>query len=81
MLNPTFEAWLADRAVELGTTLAECNLPTDAKAFKSYSRMEGLRRQGPLRQLLNAIAVARHPAYAEPARFIAAIMHLEGSLP
>ena len=80
-LNPAFETWLADRATELGTTLLACGLPTDAKAFKTYSRTEGLQRHGQLRQLLNAIATARYPAYAEPARFIAAIMHLKGPLP
>lgn len=80
-LNPAFEMWLADRAAELGTTLAEYGLPSDSKAFKTYSRVEGLKRHGQLRQLLNAIATARHPAYAEPASLIAAIMHLNGPLP
>lgn len=80
-LNQAFETWLADRAVELGTTLTACGLPAETKAFKNYSRMQGLLRRGQLRQLLSAIATARHPAYAEPARFIAAIMHLAGPLP
>ena len=80
-LNPAFEAWLAERATELGTTLAAYGLPTAPKAFKAYSRVEGLKQHGQLRQLLAAIATARHPAYAEPASFIAAIMHLDGPLP
>jgi hypothetical protein len=81
VLNPAFEKWLAARAAELGTTLAACGLPSEPKAFKSYSRMSGLKRSGQLRQLLNAIATARHPAYAAPASFIAAVMHLDGPLP
>ncbi len=80
-LNFAFETWLADRAAELGTTLAAYGLPGDSKAFKTHSRTDGLRRHGPLRQLLNAIATARHPAYAAPAGFIAAIMHPGGPLP
>ena len=80
-LNPAFEAWLSERAAELGTTLAQCGLPTEPKAFKTYSRMQGLNRHGQLRQLLNAIATARHSAYAEPASFIAAVMDLERPLP
>jgi len=80
-LNPAFEAWLSERAVELGTTLAAYGLPTEPKAFKNYSRAQGLNRRGQLRRLLNAIATARHPAYAAPASFIAAVMHLDGPLP
>lgn len=80
-LNPAFETWLADRAAELGVTLADYGLPTDSKAFKTYSRTEGLKRHGQLRQLLNTIATARHSAYAAPASFVAAIMHLDGPLP
>ena len=81
VLNPAFETWLAARASELGTTLAAWGIPTNPDAFKKYSRVEGRKRHGQLRKLLAAIATARYPAYAEPASFIAAIMHLEGPLP
>lgn len=81
VLNPAFETWLAARANEIGTTLATWGIPADPDAFKKYSRVEGKKRNSQLRKLLAAIATARHPAYAEPANFIAAIMHLSGPLP
>lgn len=80
-IKPAFETWLADRAAEIGAAPAVYGLPTDSKAFKTYSRTDGLKRHGKLRQLLNAIASAHHPAYAAPASFIAAIMRVEGPLP
>jgi hypothetical protein len=81
VLNPVFERWLEARAVEIGSTMALYGLPTKPSAFKRYSRVEGKKPGSQLRQLLNAIATARHPAYAAPASFIAAVMHLDGPLP
>ncbi len=81
VLNPVFERWLEARANEIGTTMALCGLPTEPKVFKRYSRTEGKKPGSQLRQLLNAIATARHPAYAAPASFVAAIMRLDGPLP
>lgn len=74
-------AGFADRSAELGTMLAAHGLPSDFKALKTHSRTNGLRQPGPLRQLPHTIATARHPAYIEPAQFVAAIMHLEDPLP
>lgn len=81
VLNPVFERWLEARATEIGSTMALYGLPTKPNVFKRYSRTEGKKSDSQLRKLLNAIATARHPAYAEPARFIAAIMYLDGPLP
>ncbi len=80
-LNPVFETWLATRATEIGTTLAAYGIPAEANAFKSYSRAEDKNPDSGLRRLLDAIAVAYHPAYRALAEFVAQVMDLTRPLP
>ena len=81
MINPVFEIWLAARAAEIGKTLADFDIPTETNAFKSYGRAEDRNPNSGLRQLLAAIAKARHPAYATLADFVAIVADTTRPLP
>jgi|GEM_PF-4372998 len=81
VLNPVFEVWLAARAAEVGKTLADYDIPSKSKPFKKYSRIEDRNPNSGLRQLLAAIATARHPAYAALADFVAVVADTTRPLP
>ncbi|WP_201979843.1 hypothetical protein [Hymenobacter rubidus] len=80
-INPACEVWLLDRAAELGKTPADFGLPNDLDAFKAFCKTQDAERDPRLRNLLDAVAKAYHPAYRVLAEFVADIMDLDHPLP